>query len=216
MWSIGGIPGKTKQDYKLKYIVLLKETKQYDPVQLFKMVITEMINQSDFQSLFDRYKVQGRNGWSEDSLLRLNEDQMLEFHQREIRQVFRDLDKDGSKIISSQEMIFKLTGLKEFNQSVYIEMLKQIKQKDRVSLIKEFMKNDTNCDLDLESTRELVKTLKGLGLDVSQDHADKLYHLYQFKDQFDYVKFLRHFYSLFQLFRQCVLFVLTQHHKSDF
>lgn len=59
------------------------------------------------------------------------------------------------------------------------------------------MKNDTNCDLDLESVPQLAKTIRGLGLDISQDHAEKLFHLYDFNDQFDYVKFLRHFYSLF-------------------
>ena len=64
------------------------------------MVLTELINLSNFEDIFQEYLVSGRKGWSEESLLSLNENQMLEFHEREIKQVFRDLDKDGSKIIS--------------------------------------------------------------------------------------------------------------------
>lgn len=40
MWSTAGIPAENKQNYKLKYIVLLKQTKQYEAVKLFKMVLT--------------------------------------------------------------------------------------------------------------------------------------------------------------------------------
>ena len=32
MWNLAGIPGKTKQDSKLKYLVLFKDTKTYEAV----------------------------------------------------------------------------------------------------------------------------------------------------------------------------------------
>lgn len=63
------------------------------------------------------------------------------------------------------------------------------------------MKNDTNCDLDLDSVPELIRAFKDMEIEISQEHAEKLYYNYEFKDQFMYVKFLKQFYSLFELFR---------------
>lgn len=63
------------------------------------------------------------------------------------------------------------------------------------------MKNDANSDLDLDSVDELVNTFKGMGIEISMEHAAKLYASYEFKDQFLYIKFLKQFYSLDQLFR---------------
>ena len=57
-------------------------------------------------------------------------------------------------------------------------MLKEIKDKKGVKLMEEFMKSDTNGDLDLESVRELEKTLQGIGVDISKDHVAKLFSLY--------------------------------------
>lgn len=111
MWSIAGTHEENKFDEKLKYIILLKETKRYEAVELFKMVLTEMCNSSNFNAVYKEYRISGKKGWSEESLIKLNEDEKLDFHEREIKQVFRDLDADGSKSISSNEILFKLTGL---------------------------------------------------------------------------------------------------------
>ena len=120
MWSSrAGIPGEHQADRKLKYLVLLADSKLEKPTDLFKMVLTDKINLLDFSHFFEKYKLD-KDGWTIDSLLEINKDEMLEFHERDLRQFFKAFDKDGSQTISEKELKEKLTGLKEFSESVYV------------------------------------------------------------------------------------------------
>lgn len=52
MWSMAGIPGTTPSERKLKYLVLLKDSKMEKPEDLLKMVLTEKVNQTNFSHFF--------------------------------------------------------------------------------------------------------------------------------------------------------------------
>lgn len=124
MWaSRAGIPGEHASDRRLKYLVLLVDSKMEKPADLFKLVLTDKINLLDFAHFFEKYKL-NKEGWTLDSLMEINKDEQLEFHERDLRQFFKQLDKDESGSISEKELKEKLTGLKEFSESVYVENLK--------------------------------------------------------------------------------------------
>ena len=58
MWSSrAGIPGEHQADRKLKYLVLLADSKLEKPTDLFKMVLTDKINLLDFSHFFEKYKI---------------------------------------------------------------------------------------------------------------------------------------------------------------
>lgn len=84
------------------------------PEQLLTQVITEKVNMFDFTYYFEKYKLDD-NGWTVDSLMKVSEDEMLEFHERQIKEVFRSIDTNSSKTISEKELREKLTGMKEFS-----------------------------------------------------------------------------------------------------
>jgi hypothetical protein len=83
--------------------VLLADSKLEKAPDLFKMVLIEKINLFDFDHYFGKYKLD-KEGWTIESLTQINKDEMLEFHDRDLIQFFKALDKDGSQTISEKEL----------------------------------------------------------------------------------------------------------------
>lgn len=172
MWSSrAGIPGERESDRKLKYLVLLADSKLEKPADLFKMVLTDKINLLDFAHFFDKYKLD-KEGWTFESLMEINKDEQLEFHERDLKQFFKALDKDGSQTISEKELKEKLTGLKEFSESVYVENLKEYAASLKKPVAELFFDQDRSKSLQFGHTSELQAVFDQAKLQLSPEHCE--------------------------------------------
>ena len=112
MWSVAGI--REASSKILQYITLLKVKKIYEHAQLFRMILTEKINDSSREEFYRKYEMEskGQQGWTEKSLLEFNHHEGLDFDERQLKFLFGELDRDKSGVINQEELVFMLTGLK--------------------------------------------------------------------------------------------------------
>jgi hypothetical protein len=118
LWEKGSIPGDLSR--QINYIYLLRNLEIYDNVELLRKIITQKVNESDRETFFDKYKKE-QNGWSYHSLVDFNVDENLEFEDRELKQLFRELDVDNSGSVEQKELYYRLTGLKDFDYEGVVE-----------------------------------------------------------------------------------------------
>lgn len=99
MWEVAGIVGNNKKI--LQYVTLLKVKKIYDLAELFKLVLVQKINESDRAHFYNKYS-KDEKGWNIYSLIDFNEEQQLDFEERELNMIFAELDKDKSGYLNEK------------------------------------------------------------------------------------------------------------------
>lgn len=76
MWEKGSIPGDmTKQ---INYVYLVRNLGLYEPVELFRMILTQKINESNREEFFEKYRREEK-GWNLVSFFDFNRDENLDF-----------------------------------------------------------------------------------------------------------------------------------------
>ena len=85
-----------------------------------------------------------------------NDDEQLDFDERELKILFSELDKDNSGHLNERELIFQLTGLKEFDLEMLVTRIKEAIS-GKWDLFHLFLQNDRNRDLYLDSPGEIAQ-----------------------------------------------------------
>ena len=86
---------------QINYIYLLRHLEIYDNVELLRKVITQKVNEIGRDEFYDKYKKEEK-GWNYYSLVDFNADENLEFEDRELKGLFRELDIDNSGTIDQK------------------------------------------------------------------------------------------------------------------
>ena len=161
LWEKGSIPGDLSR--QINYIYLLRNLEIYDNVELLRKIITQKVNESDRETFFDKYKKE-QNGWSYLSLVDFNVDENLEFEDRELKQLFRELDVDNSGSVEQKELYYRLTGLKEFDYEGVVENIQSAIDRRGLFLFEAFRDLDPKARLVLGHPSELQKVLGSIGV----------------------------------------------------
>ena len=77
--------------------------------------------------------------------------------------LFTELDKDKSGFLNEKELIFQLTGLKEFDLDFLVEKIR-IDTKGKWDLFHLFLQYDRNKDLYLDTPGDIANIFSELGV----------------------------------------------------
>jgi hypothetical protein len=147
MWEKGNIPGDMSK--QINYIYLLRNLEVYDNVDLLKKIITQKANEMGREEFFDKYKK--GSVWNYLSLVDFNADENLDFEDRELKFLFRELDTDNSDSVDMKELYYRLTGLKEFDKEGIYESITESIKRQGLFLFENFKDCDPKARLVLGS-----------------------------------------------------------------
>jgi Ca2+-binding EF-hand superfamily protein len=213
MWKKGSIEGDLSK--QINYVYLLRNLGLYDNLQLLRLILTLKINEDGRQAFLEKY-MRDQRGWNYLSFVDFNNDERLEFEDRELKSLFSELDSDRSGIIEPRELLFKLTGLKEFDYEAVVEAIRHALDKQGVDLFQSFKTLDSRARLVLGSPSDLHQVLESIGVELSEDHLNALFSKFARTGKFEYLAFLRLFTPLERLFLTATKFVLREHYRNDF
>ncbi len=129
------------------------------------------------------------------------------------------LDKDGSNYIDLKELMFKLTGVKQFDLELIIANIKESTKEKGETVFNAFLKIDSDKNFLLSSVDELVQVFDLVDdkIQLEPDHYQQIYDKFATrKNQFEYLLFLRYFCSVEQIFMKCCQVIIQTMFKGKF